>query len=98
MITRRETLVAAVGAAAAPFVLSAKAQSAAPIKIGMGIALSGPIVSAGKASLLAYQIWAEDVNARGGILGRKVELVVYDDQSSPTTVPGITLSSWTSTR
>jgi branched-chain amino acid transport system substrate-binding protein len=35
------------------------------------------------------QIWAEDVNAKGGILGRKVELVYYDDQTNPSTVPSI---------
>src|SRR5260370_38430711 len=35
------------------------------------------------------QIWAEDVNAKGGLLGRKVELVYYDDQTNPSTVPGL---------
>ncbi|HZA02325.1 MAG TPA: amino acid ABC transporter substrate-binding protein, partial [Hyphomicrobiaceae bacterium] len=65
------------------------AQSAAPIKIGFGMALSGGLAPGGKAALLAYQIWAEEVNARGGLVGRKVELVHYDDQSSPATVPGI---------
>ena len=34
-------------------------------------------------------MWVEDVNARGGLLGRKVELIAYDDQSSPATTPGI---------
>jgi branched-chain amino acid transport system substrate-binding protein len=60
-----------------------------PIKIGFGMALSGGLAGGGKAALLAYQIWAEDVNARGGLLGRKVELIHYDDQSNPATVPGI---------
>jgi branched-chain amino acid transport system substrate-binding protein len=60
-----------------------------PIKIGMGMALSGGLASGGKAALLAYQIWAEEVNARGGLLGRKIQLVYYDDQSNPSTVPGI---------
>jgi branched-chain amino acid transport system substrate-binding protein len=67
---------------------SARAQSG-PIKIGFGMALTGGLASGGKAALLAYQIWAEEVNARGGLLGRKVELVNYDDQSNPATVPGI---------
>src|SRR3989440_131559 len=35
------------------------------------------------------QIWAEDLNAKGGLLGRKVELVYYDDQTNPSTVPSI---------
>jgi branched-chain amino acid transport system substrate-binding protein len=67
----------------------ALAQSGAPIKIGFGMALSGGLAPGGKAALLAYQIWAEEVNTRGGLLGRKVELVHYDDQSNPATVPGI---------
>ena len=61
----------------------------APIKIGFGMALSGGLAGGGKAALLTYQIWQEEINARGGLLGRKVEFVYYDDQSSPATVPGI---------
>ena len=61
----------------------------APIKIGFGEALSGGLAGGGKAALLTYQIWQEEINARGGLLGRKVELVYYDDQSNPATVPGI---------
>jgi branched-chain amino acid transport system substrate-binding protein len=61
----------------------------APIKIGFGMALSGGLAGGGKAALLTYQIWQEEINARGGLLGRKVEFVYYDDQSNPATVPGI---------
>jgi branched-chain amino acid transport system substrate-binding protein len=67
----------------------AAAQSAPPIKIGLGEALTGGLAAGGKAALLTYQIWADEVNARGGLLGRKVEIISYDDQSSPSTVPGI---------
>jgi branched-chain amino acid transport system substrate-binding protein len=63
--------------------------AAPPIKIGFSEALTGGLAAGGKAALLTYQIWAEEVNARGGILGRKVELVYYDDQSNPATVPAI---------
>src|SRR5438309_5719032 len=69
--------------------LGAPAQAADPIKLGFGMALTGGLAGNGKAALLALQIWAEDVNAKGGLLGRKVELVYYDDQSSPAAVPGI---------
>ena len=62
---------------------------AQPIKIGLAEALTGPLSGGGKASLLAMRIWSEDVNAKGGILGRKVELIVYDDQSSGAVTPGI---------
>src|SRR6266852_4809980 len=61
----------------------------APIKIGFGMALSGGLAGGGKAALLTYQIWQEEINARGGLFGRKVELVYYDDQTNPATVPGI---------
>src|SRR5712691_5357657 len=66
----------------------ALAQSA-PVKIGIGIAQTGTLGGGGKAALLALQMWVEDVNAKGGLLGRKVELLAYDDQSNPATTPGI---------
>jgi len=66
----------------------ALAQSA-PVKIGIGIAQTGTLGGGGKAALLALQMWVEDVNGRGGLLGRKVELLAYDDQSNPATTPGI---------
>jgi branched-chain amino acid transport system substrate-binding protein len=60
-----------------------------PIKIGYGMALTGPLAANGKSALLAQQIWAEDINKKGGLLGRPVQLVYYDDQSNPSTVPGL---------
>src|SRR2546423_10428524 len=60
-----------------------------PILIGMGVAQTGALAGGGKAALLALRMWVEDVNARGGLLGRKVELTAYDDQSNPSTTPGI---------
>ena len=60
-----------------------------PLKVGFGMSLTGPLAGNGKAALISMQIWAEDVNAKGGILGRKVELVFYDDQTNPSTVPSI---------
>ena len=60
-----------------------------PIRIGIGIAQTGTLGGGGKAALLALRMWVEDVNAKGGMLGRKVELIAYDDQSNPATTPGI---------
>lgn len=60
-----------------------------PIKIGFGMALTGALAGAGKAALIAIQIWADETNAAGGLLGRPVELVYYDDQTNPSKVPGI---------
>jgi branched-chain amino acid transport system substrate-binding protein len=57
--------------------------------VGTSMALSGPLAGGGRQSQLALQLWAEDVNARGGLLGRKVEVVSYDDQASPALTPGI---------
>ena len=65
------------------------AQGSAPIKIGFSMALTGPLAANGKQALLGAQIWQEEVNAKGGLLGRQVQLVNYDDQSNPSTVPGI---------
>jgi len=64
-------------------------QSEKPLRIGFSMPLTGGLAVNGKAGLIAIQIWAEDVNARGGILGRPVELVYYDDKSDPSAVPGI---------
>jgi branched-chain amino acid transport system substrate-binding protein len=51
--------------------------------------LTGGLAVNGKQMLLTAQIWATDVNAKGGLLGRPVELVYYDDQSNPGLVPAI---------
>ena len=65
------------------------AQDKQPIKIGFGMAETGPLGPNGKSALLAMEIWVEETNAKGGLLGRPVQLVHYDDQSNPSTVPGI---------
>ena len=86
-VTRRAgaALLAVLAIAAVP----ADAQNAEPIRIGFSMALTGPLAANGKQALLGAQIWQEEINAKGGLLGRKVELVNYDDQSNPATVPGI---------
>jgi len=88
LLTRRDTLALA-GSAAAAMAAPAGAQSTNPIKIGFSMALTGGLAVGGRAALLCYQIWAEEINAKGGLLGRKVELVYYDDQTNPATVPAI---------
>jgi branched-chain amino acid transport system substrate-binding protein len=72
-----------------PSPVPAQAQSGEPIKIGFGMALTGPLAGFGKQALLGMQIWEEETNAKGGLLRRPVKLVYYDDQSNPSTVPGI---------
>src|SRR5215472_17170531 len=69
--------------------VSAAAQTGEPLKIGYSMALSGGLGPNGRSALLAQKIWEEDTNAKGGLLGRPVKLVYYDDQTNPATVPGI---------
>ena len=68
---------------------SARAQQGEPIKIGFSMALTGGLAGAGKPALIAMEIWREDINAAGGLLGRPVEFVYYDDQTQPANVPKI---------
>ena len=86
-VTRRDFVTAAM-ALSAGIPAGVKAQGA-PIRIGLSMAQTGPLGGGGKAGLLGLQMWRDDVNARGGIIGRKVEMIVYDDQSNPSLVPGI---------
>ena len=64
-------------------------QAQEPIKIGFGVSLTGGLASSGKAHLLSKQIWAEEINAKGGLLGRQVRLIYFDDQTNAANVPGI---------
>ena len=88
-VSRRELAALCGGAVATAATGIAAAQSANPIRIGLGMALTGPLAPNGKSALLAMQIWEETVNAKDGLLGRPVKLVYYDDQSNPSNVPGI---------
>ena len=45
--------------------------AADPIKIGFGMALTGPLAANGKMSLVAMQVWEDDINSKGGLLGRR---------------------------
>src|SRR5579862_7537536 len=84
----RAMALIAVGALIIPtMVMPNPAQAADPIRIGMSMALTGGVAPAGKQVLAALQIWRDDLNAKGGLLGRPVELVYYDDQSNPQNVP-----------
>jgi branched-chain amino acid transport system substrate-binding protein len=87
-MNRREVFGLATAAVALGMTSRAGAEQP-PIKIGMSMAQTGGLAAGGKASLLGIEIWRDDVNARGGLLGRKVELVVYDDKSSASETPAI---------
>ena len=80
-------LAAAIGLIGA--IQFTQAQSGEPIKIGFSMPVTGPLSANGKPALLAMRIWEEGINAKGGLLGRPVKLITYDDQSNPSNVPGI---------
>jgi branched-chain amino acid transport system substrate-binding protein len=90
MLIKRRTFgrLAAAGTAAG-LASPAIAQEKKPFTIGFGMALTGGLAPNGKSALLGMQIFEEDVNKRGGILGRPVKLVYYDDASNPSGVPAI---------
>jgi branched-chain amino acid transport system substrate-binding protein len=67
----------------------AQAQDKGPIKIGFSQSLTGFLSPNGKQALLGMEIWKDQVNKAGGLLGRQVELKYYDDKSTPSEVPGI---------
>ena len=86
---KRRTLLGGTVAVALLGLGSAAIAQQPPIKIGMSMAQTGGLAGGGKASLLGIEVWRDDVNAKGGLLGRKVELVVYDDKSSASETPAI---------
>jgi branched-chain amino acid transport system substrate-binding protein len=92
-MARRRKTIALLPSLVAGLVLggliASPARAVEPIRIGFGMGLTGGLAASGKAALLAMKIWEDETNAEGGLLGRPVKLVYYDDQSNPATVPGI---------
>src|SRR5256885_9634061 len=89
--TRRK-VIGAAGAAAVTAALPGRrafAQGSGPVKIGMSMPQTGSLGAGGQAALVALRMWVDDVNQKGGLPGRKVEFIVYDDQTSPANTPGI---------
>jgi branched-chain amino acid transport system substrate-binding protein len=63
--------------------------SSAPLTIGCSMSLSGSLAANGQSARLAHRIWEEDVNRRGGLLGRRVQMIHHDDRTDASLVPGI---------
>lgn len=78
-VPRRTILAAAALTAAAPLALAQQP----PIRIGSTLALTGPLSATAQVHKLVGEIYVEDLNRRGGLLGRRVEWVLKDDQSKP---------------
>src|SRR4029453_14652563 len=88
-IVNRRSILAALGLLLAAPLCASTAIAQQPVKIGMSMPATGGLAAGGKSSLLGIEIWRDDINAKGGLLGRKVELVVYDDKSSAAERPAI---------
>jgi len=74
--------ILAAAAAWSPALLAA---DKGPLLLGISVSLSGPYAAGGRYSLEGTQLWVDQVNGRGGLLGRPVKLVYYDDKSDPNT-------------
>src|SRR5438105_15740095 len=65
---------------------SGGASGSGPITIGISLSLSGDFAADGQAFKRGYQLWAQDQNARGGLMGHKVKLEILSAASSPAQV------------
>src|ERR1700741_2879230 len=83
------SFAAAAALALLPALAKAQTPSGEPVKIGFSMSLTGPLGANGKQAVLRMQIWGEEINSKGGLLGRPVKLIYYDDQSQAAPVPGI---------
>src|ERR1035437_4109506 len=83
VLSRRKALAVIAGAAAAG--LPATVRAADPVKIGVALSLSGRFAGSGLRLRDGYQLWADEVNAQGGLGGRPLQLIIYDDESNPDT-------------
>lgn len=88
-VRRRQLLISTAAMAGSAALGAAPALAARPIRVGFGMSLSGGLAPGGRQCLLAIEIWRDEINAQGGLIGRPVELIYYDDQSNPSNVPGL---------
>ncbi|MBN9411443.1 MAG: amino acid ABC transporter substrate-binding protein [Burkholderiaceae bacterium] len=83
MTFARRSIIAAAAAGAATLAAGPVFAQGAPVRIGSTLALTGPLSATAMVHKLVGEIYVEQLNARGGLLGRKVEWIVRDDQSKP---------------
>src|SRR5438105_10524740 len=84
-LTRRAVLAGTGAAVASPHVRTSAQAEAGAIKIGMPLALTGPLGSVGQQQKRGAELYAKLQNAKGGILGRKIELLIEDTVGNPAT-------------
>ena len=83
MVMRTFAWMLVIGAFLVGLYVPHRATAAEPVKVGFSLGLTGANAPNSKQLLIALQIWRDAVNAKGGLLGRQVELVYYDDQTNP---------------
>jgi ABC-type branched-subunit amino acid transport system substrate-binding protein len=83
VIKSRRNIAIAVALGLAAVLPSAQAQTGQPIRIGSTLALTGPLSATAQVHKIVGEIYVEQLNKRGGLLGRQVEWIVKDDQSKP---------------
>ena len=88
-LTRREVVAGLADGITAPFVIGSARAQGATIKIGMCVPVTGPAAEQGLWAQNGAKLALAAVNKAGGVLGKQVELVIEDDQ---TTNPGIVLA------
>jgi len=71
------------------FCLALASRAEEPVKIGLTLGLTGKYSEMSDMQMKGFRLWERDVNSRGGILGRKVTLVIYDDKSDPQTAKSL---------
>lgn len=86
---RRDALRLAIGAGAAVMLFDVGAQTAQTLKIGMVRPLTGRFASSFAPLFAPARVAAEEINAAGGILGRKIEFIEEDDEGSPAKEPAV---------
>ncbi len=86
-LSRRTFLGGAAAALAATTAggLNRRAQAAEPIKLGASLSLTGRFSDSAKYVQEGYVLWSEEINAKGGIAGRPMQVILYDDESNPDT-------------
>jgi branched-chain amino acid transport system substrate-binding protein len=84
-----KALIAGIMAVAPSIAIVSVAAAQKPIRIGATLAQTGVYAVPGQNQLRGYQLCAKHVNDKGGVLGRKLQLVIYDDGSDPVTAVGL---------
>jgi branched-chain amino acid transport system substrate-binding protein len=82
-VTRRRLDGLAAGLIIGALAFAGAASAQQPIKIGGSLALTGPLAATGIVHKIVGEIYVDDLNKRGGLLGRKIEWVLKDDTSRP---------------